>query len=186
MPRAGLVDKRERARRRALRRRCEERLQQLDLPEPVNADDVVTQLARRRGRPIRVLSLPGSPGGAAPCGLWLAREDEDWIFVEAGTSPLHREHILFHELAHIVCGHDPRPDGEGQISGLLRNLDLAMVRRVLGRTNYTDDEEQEAELLASLILSRCRSASPSSAAHLQPDVSRVIDRTTRALRGRDG
>ena len=175
----------EQAQRRALRRRCEERLRHLDLPEPYDSDALIEQLAERRGRGIRVLPLPGGRRDGAPCGLWLAREREDWIFIESDTSPLHREHILLHELAHMIFGHGEQPGGEHQIPDLLGNLDIAMVRRVLSRTSYTTVEEQEAELLASLILARSRSAHPPAASsHPVPEVARVLDRTSRTLRRR--
>jgi hypothetical protein len=163
-----------------LRRRCEARLRDLGIPEPYDPGTFVDQLAERRGRPIRLLPLPAGLGHEAPCGIWLATEHEDWVFVERATSPLHRDHILFHELAHMLFGHGDDRSQIDPVPGVLGNLDGDMVRRVLGRTSYTTEEEQEAEMLASLILARVR-RSHSPAPPPSPDIAAVLDRAARTL-----
>ncbi|WP_372410178.1 toxin [Streptomyces luteireticuli] len=94
-------------------------------------------------------------GAKSPCGIWLATNEADFIVVEANTSRLHRDHIIAHELAHMLCGHRDStgldPTGFGY---LLPNLDPQRVREILGRTSYSSTEEQEAETVASLILER--------------------------------
>jgi hypothetical protein len=59
-----------------LRQRCEARLRAVNLPEPFDVDQFTLQLARQRGRPIRLLphELP-----AAPCDAWIPRATEDCI-----------------------------------------------------------------------------------------------------------
>jgi len=79
----------------------------------------------------------------------------DYVFYEAETSQLHREHIILHELGHLLCEHQPTEVlDEEVVAQLLPDLNPAVVYRVLGRTTYTAIEEQEAEMLASLVRGR--------------------------------
>lgn len=50
-----------------------------------------------------------------------------------------------------------RPDGRPRphlLDNLLPSLDTTVVRQVLARTTYSAVEEQEAEMIASLVLAR--------------------------------
>ena len=165
---------------RTLRQRCEARLRNVDVPDPFDIDVFRDQLARRRGRALHVLPLPEGLGSNAPCGMWMATDQEDWIFVEPQTSQLHREHIVLHEISHMICGHVDELPVES-FARLLPNLDVGMVTQVLGRTSYTTDEEREAELLASLILARARRPQRPRSSSVAPDVAEVLDRTARTL-----
>ncbi|MFI1971527.1 hypothetical protein BLA24_31250 [Streptomyces cinnamoneus] len=136
-----------------LRRASEAILARLDLPDGCSIATLTDRLSTDRGRPIQLVPLP--LGAETPCGMWLATDVADIIIVEANTSRLHRDHIIAHELAHMLCRHSdstgPDPTGIGR---LLPNLDPRLVREVLGRTSYSTEEEQEAEIVASLILER--------------------------------
>ncbi|MEU4203854.1 hypothetical protein [Streptomyces sp. NPDC045470] len=136
---------------RRLRRRCRRVIDGIPLPEPFSAQELCVRLAADRDRPLRLLTLPTPTGLGMPTGMWLATEEGDYVFYDAQTSPLHQEHIILHEIGHLVCDHrmaveDPR---------LFRHIDIgdpASIRRALGRTRYSDRQEQEAEMIASLIL----------------------------------
>lgn len=138
---------------RRLRKRCAARLRELPMPVPFDVRVLCDRVARRRGRPIRLVPMAGLTG---VCGLWLATDEADLICYEAATSPPHQEHIILHELAHVLCDHYPSFMPEAAAS-LLPSLDPAMVRRVLARAGYSTEEEREAELLASLIRQQARS-----------------------------
>ncbi|HEY0002757.1 MAG TPA: hypothetical protein VGB74_20050 [Actinoplanes sp.] len=138
---------------RTIRRRCERVLADLDLPDAIDVRHLCAVLAERQGRPIHLLA-EHLPAGS-PCGLAVRTERFDAIFYEADTSRLHQEHIIRHELGHLICGHLTAPVLDAQASRLLLpDLDPSLVRAVLGRTNYSEVEEQEAELIASLLLRR--------------------------------
>jgi hypothetical protein len=118
-------------------------------------------IAAQRGRPLHVhpLDLPPSAGLNA-CGLWIATDVADHVFVEHRTSRFHQEHIILHEIGHMLCDHvtedqvagdQPTALAEGLRDGV---VDTGLVRRVLARTSYTTRQEQDAELVASLILER--------------------------------
>jgi hypothetical protein len=140
----------------SLRRRCERRLHGLRIPEPFDLDTFCLEVESRRGRRLLRRPVPGLSSGA-PCGIWVGTAEADHVFYDPGTSPLHAEHIVLHELAHILSGHTLGQDGS--LARLFPDLDPATVTRVLGRVAYTTAQEREAEMMASLI--RGRSARPS-------------------------
>jgi len=138
----------------SLRRRCAGRLRGLEIPVPFDLDVLTERIAARRGRPIKLVPMAGLTG---VCGLWVATESVDLIFYELETTPPHREHIVLHELAHVLCDHYPVSFSLAeQAKPLLPNLNPTLVERVLGRGGYSTDEEREAEMLATLIRHRAR------------------------------
>jgi hypothetical protein len=55
----------------------------------------------------------------------------------------------------MLCGHSIAVDVENStLSRLMPDLDPTTVARVLGRVSYTTSQEQEAEMLASVIRAR--------------------------------
>ena len=149
----------------SLRRRCERRLRGIRIPEPFDLDAFCREVESRRGRRLLRRPVPGL-GAGAPCGLWVGTAQADHVFYDPGTSPLHAEHIVLHELAHILSEHSlsghslsgHTPDEDDSLARLFPDLDPATVTRVLGRVAYTTAQEREAEMMASLI--RGRSARP--------------------------
>ncbi|MEV6347902.1 hypothetical protein [Actinoplanes sp. NPDC051851] len=129
-----------------LRRRCERRLRGVRVPHPFDLDNFSAEIAGLRGRPLHRMPLPGL-GSGAPCGIWMATPTADYVFYDPDTSPLHAEHIVLHEIAHILCGHTAAGAG----TALFPDLDPALIASVLGRAGHTTAQEREAEMLASLI-----------------------------------
>lgn len=135
--------------RRRLRHRFTAVLRDLNLPATFDVRELCAALGERRGRPIRLLALPGL---SEVCGLWIATPTTDLIAYEKHTSAPHQDHIVLHEIGHLLCDHYPAtltPAEQAHV--LLPNLDPAMVRRVLGRAGYSSAEEREAELFASML-----------------------------------
>ncbi|MEV6651990.1 hypothetical protein [Streptomyces sp. NPDC051219] len=163
------------------RARCEAVAATLDIPRPFDLDVLCARIAAQRGRPLRLVALEGAPDGSMPCGVWVATSTADLIFYEPATSALHKLQIVLHELAHLLLGHGA-PDaeqpayagrllGEGAGTGnpgtenastenldedddLDLDLDLEQVLHILGRTSYSDGEEKDAELLATILSDR--------------------------------
>ncbi|MGV4982239.1 hypothetical protein ACVB8X_34235 [Streptomyces sp. NRAIS4] len=149
---------------RKVRKRCQALVGALDLPSPFSIGALVEELSVRRDRPIRILTMPiGSAVNA--CGLWIATDTSDIIFVEEKTTKFHREHIVLHEIGHILCDHRiSDQETLGALSTLLPSISPVMISRLLARTNYTTEQEQEAELVASLIHSTAGMRAPSPSA----------------------
>jgi hypothetical protein len=169
--------------RRALRRRCQAIVDSLELPEPFDIRALASALGQRRGRPIHLVAMrvPLAP----VCGVWLSTSDFDAIFYEAATSPLHREHIIAHELGHLLSEHEaPATMSEDVAKVLLPDLDPALVRRALNRSNYTTDEEREAEMIASLLSIAASRRRRTASWVAPPQVADVVARLENTLEQR--
>ncbi len=125
-------------------------LDHLDLPDPFSTEELVHRVAEMRGRPIHLESVPGI-STEMPCGFWVALEDIDLIAVEDATSPLHRDHIVLHEISHMLLGHEA---GNDLHERLPLGVDPSLVAHMLGRTSYGAPIEREAETLAGRIATR--------------------------------
>lgn len=148
-------------RRREARRQCKEIIDRLDIPAPFNVRELCARIAHAQGRPIELCPLPMPPNG--PSGVWIATEDRDYIFFEERTATLHQEHIIVHELGHLLAGHGHQEIlNTGPVTLLLPDLDPEAVSRILERTAYTADEERIAEMIATLILKEANRWKPVS------------------------
>lgn len=133
-----------------LRRRCRPLLDQLALPHPFSIDTLCDRLATHRGRPLHLHPLPLQAAMAGACGLWIATDIDDHIFYEQRTSRSHQQHIVLHEIGHMLFNHHSLADAD-TLSGIFTDLNPRQVRSILARTSYSTRQEQEAELLATLI-----------------------------------
>ncbi|GAA3435434.1 hypothetical protein [Kutzneria kofuensis] len=124
--------------------------------ERFSVDALCRVISAQRGRPLHVhpLNVPPSSGLNA-CGMWIATDVADHVFVEHRTSRFHQEHIILHEIGHMLCEHVTE-DLPPALTDALRagDVDSGLVRQVLARTSYTTGQEKDAELVASLILER--------------------------------
>ncbi|ONI82682.1 hypothetical protein ALI22I_37790 [Saccharothrix sp. ALI-22-I] len=132
----------------------------MDIPRPFDIDELVARVSRRRGRPIEL--RPVRTPASGPSGLWVATREADHIFYESETSALHSEHIILHELGHLLCGHESGVTPDVVLRLLMPTLDPAVVRGALSRTGYRDRDERQAELFAMLVLERAGRLPPAS------------------------
>ncbi|RSN46578.1 hypothetical protein DMH12_29150 [Streptomyces sp. WAC 04229] len=164
---------------RGLRRRCKALIRDLDIQRPFDVHTLIQSVAQRRGRPIQLVAI-AMPAGSA-CGLFVSTAGTDYIFYEKHASPLHQEHIIVHELGHLLCGHVRLTDVNNDISRLLMpTLSPNMIERVLQRTYYNTPEEKEAEMIASLILQGV-DRSPSGPERSEPEADEAVRRVQRLL-----
>ncbi|CCB71289.1 hypothetical protein [Streptantibioticus cattleyicolor] len=141
--------------------------ERLELPEPFDAGELLARIGRQRGRDIELVPVASRPH--LPCGLLLSTGGADYVLYAADTTPLHREHILVHEAAHLLFDHaGSAPLTPVASQAILPHLPTDLVRRVLGRTGYDEPQEREAELLASLIMSRVARAGTTSPRPARP------------------
>jgi hypothetical protein len=163
--------------RRDIRQRCADALRDIEVPAPFDAEALCEAVARRRGRPLRLVPKPVATG---PCGLWIAFESVDFVFYEHGTSRLHQNHIIAHEVGHLLCEHENSAVGDvGLLRELFPHLSPSLISSVMGRTRYSAVEEQEAELIATLVLERSTAQVPAP----QTADAVVIHRLAAALGG---
>ncbi|RJQ77995.1 hypothetical protein D5S17_13790 [Pseudonocardiaceae bacterium YIM PH 21723] len=132
---------------RRLRRLCRDLVNELPRDVPFSAQAVCRHFEERRGRKLYLHPLK-ELSGDAPCGMWLATDKADHIFFEERTSPLHQEHIILHEIGHMLCEHTMADVSLADYSG---NVDPQTVTTLLGRTSYSTDQEIEAEFVATTI-----------------------------------
>ncbi|OKK14770.1 hypothetical protein AMK16_29980 [Streptomyces sp. CB00455] len=128
-------------------RDCRKYVRSLMLDPYSSAHELCDQIGSVRGRPIRViearLPIPG------PMGVWVCRTDDDVVIVQDLAVGAHRDHIVLHELAHILCEHEGeryRHD-EPALSALGHAPDGGAVVRF--RSVHDSAAEREAELLAA-------------------------------------
>lgn len=156
--------------------RCLALVRRLELPRPFDVATVCERLARDRGRAIRLVPLDLPPGGLS--GAWVATDRADYVLYQSKTSRLHQDHIVLHEIGHMLCGHESGRTGEEAISSALPHLDPKVVRQVLCREHYTSSEEEEAEIVASIVLDQvARTIAEQPGAGRTTSVVRRIERS---------
>lgn len=140
----------------AARELCEPIIRRMNIEWPLDITALCRQVAAERGRPLHLLGLTGR--GGAPTGLWVTTDTADYIFYNELASPLHRAHIVLHEIGHMVLAHAAGTTLSAATAQLLMpGLDQAAVRKSLSRSDYSATQEQEAEVFATLIMARAPS-----------------------------
>lgn len=143
---------------RALRRRCDRLLATLGLHGPLDVAELCARLAEQRGRPLHLVSHPIPVPG--PFGCWISTATADYVLYQRHTTRRHQDHIILHEVGHIVAGHEalaaaPPPQPlDPSVAGRFPDIDPQAVHRALHRNSYSSDHEREAEAIATTILQR--------------------------------
>lgn len=162
-----------------LRRACEARITELGIPAgDRNILTLKDRLSALRGRPIHLapMALPQHSLN----GMWIATPMADFVVYAACATRAHQEHIIAHELGHIMCNHQSVSDmDDGVLSQLFPDISPAIVRRVLQRNKYSHRNEQEAEMIASIYRARIEHR-PEDLPPLSPD-DEVINRLRMAI-----
>lgn len=144
------------SRERDLQRRLRHQLRALDIQPPLDVTKLCLALSEKRGRHIELRPYPMPMPG--PLGLWVDTPAADLIVYQQHTTRLHQDHIILHEVGHIVANdeegvtEDPDDPAEGWWAGMLPVLNAASIRRVRKRCTYDSDEECEVELGATIVL----------------------------------
>jgi hypothetical protein len=145
---------------RQLRAQCRRLLRELDIRPPLDVVDLCRRIGEHRGRPIRLVEYPLAIPG--PFGLSFEADFEgdgrcDVIAYQKETSKWHQNHIILHELGHILADYDGGEDGEddsgvADFEEIVTRLPFGSVRRRYRRTCYDSPHEREAELIATIIM----------------------------------
>jgi len=112
---------------------------------------LVQVMAQRRGE--EILLRFEDLGDTGVSGLWaVTAEGVNVIVVTTTRSWVHRLLIVLHEIAHMLCGHQPAELTAHEGRALLfPDLSPKTVKIVAGRTGLTRAEEREADRVAGVL-----------------------------------
>jgi hypothetical protein len=161
---------------RRLRKRCWAIVRRLHLPDPFSVPALCDSISAQRGRALYLHPLEKSESVLdMPCGMWVATDVADHIFFEQQTSTFHQEHIIVHELGHMICGHTIAMLGD-EFDSVVAGGDTGdeVVQQALLRASYNTEQEQEAELVATLLLERGREISGASVSESERRLGRAL------------
>lgn len=139
----------------------------LPLPVPFDLAELRQRIADERGRPLSILAWKPGAVPASITGACIPYGDRDVIYHQPWATGLHRTQIVLHEIAHLVCGHLPQdtanPKAGAWLTSQLDQLELAAFQRMFARhDNYDDEQEREAEMLASLMMEHAIAHAPTA------------------------
>ncbi|NLE82411.1 MAG: hypothetical protein GX610_23110 [Rhodococcus sp.] len=129
----------------------------LDIPQPWDMTEFVAHVEDTRRRRITLMPVDDAnlPRNGT-FGMWLALADEDVITYTTDTTLFHQNHIVCHELGHMLMRHrSTQADAESDaasLAPLFPDLDIRSLESILGRSQFSTAREYEAEQLATLIM----------------------------------
>ncbi|MGW5643688.1 hypothetical protein [Saccharopolyspora sp. NPDC003762] len=132
-----------------LRQGVKELLRELEIDAPLEVPELCGRLAKRRGREIKLRPYPLPVPGAF--GLWIGTTDADYILYQSKTTTAHQDHIILHEVGHIISDHPSNENDDDIWTQLLPDIPPEVVRRALRREDYGPAREREAEMVATVI-----------------------------------
>lgn len=168
--------------RRRMRRHCARLVRDIKVPVPFDAAALCREVGDRLGQPIHLIPVEMPADG--PSGLVISGSRAHYLCYDSGTRPLHQQHIIAHELGHLIAGHTSgrAEDLDAGVPALLSTLDPGVVRQALARdAGYDRREEAEAEMIADLLLQRAHSWAPERTWHVPMDAADVVARIERSL-----
>lgn len=129
-------------------------------------DELVSAISAQRGREITILDSDFADRSGKLCGLWIGLKTRDLIFISDDLSGVHRDHVILHELAHLILDHRVVDvTTQNEVAALFPSLPPSMVSRALLRSHYDNNQEREAEELASTIAAATRGSQRSTWVH---------------------
>ena len=132
----------------------------VDLPPLAGTiEEFVEEVAALRQRPIVLTDLPPATQTGSVCGVWVPTQTADHIFIAPGVTGPHRDHVVMHELGHMLLDH------RLGLLGAFTAVSPELALRMLARTTYSDPQEREAEQFASIVLARTHGTHRRSWAH---------------------
>lgn len=137
-----------------VRRRARDRVRRFDhdvgIPRPLDVDVLLDRLELYRGRPIELHETSLAANG--PCGLWIRERDRDIIVYSADTTAQHQDHIILHEVGHMIAEHGVECGlSVERAIRLVSHVHPMLIQHMLARSVCHSVEEQEAEMIACLI-----------------------------------
>ncbi|WP_019854328.1 ImmA/IrrE family metallo-endopeptidase [Actinopolyspora mortivallis] len=122
------------------------------IPHPWDIDDFLDRLEEHRDREIDLVAVPWTLGDST--GAWQRRENYDVIGYAENTTAVHQDHIILHEIGHVISNHRGRCVLSAQeAQQRAPSLAPAAFAHLLDRVSAAA-EEHEAETIATMILAR--------------------------------
>jgi hypothetical protein len=119
------------------------------IPPTGDLEEFVKAVGEMRWRPIQLVPAPSSPSAS---GLWIPLPRRDYVVFDETAAPERKRGIVCHELAHMLCGHEPQPGGEMLVQALAPSINPQVAARILARGHgYPDPIECEAETMGRLL-----------------------------------
>jgi hypothetical protein len=137
----------------SLHQQCRDMIKSLLIPRPWNLEVFRASLEDQRNRLLILTAVPGS------ASLWIATANADYIFYENDTTASRQLHLIGHQVAHILFGHEGTSVRGNVARALFPDLDPDIVAAALTLSAYTSAEEQAADVFASLLRSQSRTGS---------------------------
>jgi hypothetical protein len=119
------------------------------LPSPWSVRELCDRLAAQRQRELLLHPMTLS---ALPLGLWYFDGERDHIIFRAEATGYHRDHIILHEICHMLARHNHvLRRGFGQHKGAVEGSLAASLGHAM-HNPFTDAQEQVAETFATQVL----------------------------------
>ncbi|ACL42160.1 conserved hypothetical protein (plasmid) [Pseudarthrobacter chlorophenolicus A6] len=126
----------------------------LNLTEPVTLMSTHRHLEKLRGNAILIEPMAGPTDKV--CGLWFGLDDVDLILHAPAASDVHRQQIILHEFAHMILRHEQEEISPEVARNFFPDLEPGRVVKALKRSDFMDEFEVAAELLADRLAARIR------------------------------
>lgn len=139
----------------AARARAQAAEESLNLVEPVTLGSTHRHIEAIRGKKIVIQPMDNTPTDKV-CGLWFGLDDMDLILHAKAASEVHRQQIVLHEFAHMILRHEQEVVPKTYVETFFPDLDPDRVVRALKRSDFLDEFEVTAELLADRLANRIR------------------------------
>lgn len=141
---------------RPIRDICSEFFDSLPVPDPFTLSGFVASAGTVLDTKIELVAA--RPGATMSCGGLVCTPEATLVWYPANTSVLYQLHVLLHELGHIVLDHAGSlvtlsADDDRVLRALRRmmpDLPVELIGRVLRRSHYEDEDEQQAEQFATV------------------------------------
>jgi hypothetical protein len=140
------------------------------LPRPWRIEDLCAALAEARGRPLLLHELDLA---ALPFGLWYFDGERDHVISRAGATGYHRDHIVLHEICHMLAGHNAAPPPESDEDVAPEMIKTAMINAAVANP-HTTDQEEIAEAFATAVLKLAKQPAPEPGSEFEQRASAVF------------
>jgi hypothetical protein len=139
----------------AARARAQEAEESLNLANPVSLDSIHRHMEKLRGRTIKIKPMENVPTDSV-CGFWFSINDFDVILHAPGASSVHRQQIILHEFAHMILRHEQERVTAEYAQTFFGGIAGESVVTALKRSDFMNEFEVTAEILADRLAARIR------------------------------